>query len=98
MKKFNFRKRVFQIAKQLGKTISRHAQMYDVRDDFNKLKEKDKNKLTGGIKLYKEPVINFKSEEDQLEILCTFKKQIKDQGFDYLPIFESENFILLFLH
>ena len=93
MKKFSFRKRVFQIANQLGKTISRHAQMYDVRDDFNKLKEKDKNKLTGGVKLYKEPVINFKSEEEQLEILCTFKQQIKDQGFAFLPIFESENFI-----
>ena len=93
MKKFSFRKRVFQIAKQLGKTISRHAQMYDVRDDFKKLPEKNKNKLTGGVKLCKEPVISFRTDEEQLEILCTFKQQIKDQGFAFLPIFESENFI-----
>ena len=60
MKKFNFRKRVFQIAKQLGKTISRHAQMYDVRDDFNKLKEKEiimspKGKGTYGTKVGRPP-------------------------------------------
>ena len=93
MKRINFRKRVFHIAKQLGKTLSPHAQMYDVREDFKKLPEKNKNKLTGGIKLCKEPVISFRTDEEQLEILGTFKEQVKEQGFAFLPIFESKNFL-----
>ena len=93
MTKLNFRKRIFQIAKELGKTISRHAQMYDVRDDFKKLPEKNKNKLTGGIKLCKEPVISFTKVDKQLDILSTFKEQVEQQGFAFLPIFESKNFI-----
>ena len=89
----NFRKRIFQLDKAKGKTISPTSQMYDVREDYNKLKEKDKNNLNGGVKLYKEPIISFKTDEEQLEVLETFKKQVKEQGFAFLPIFESENFI-----
>ena len=58
-KKPSIRKRVFSALKELGRTISRHANLYEVRDDFNKLPEKHKNRLTGGVKLYKEPVIQF---------------------------------------
>ena len=93
MTKLNFRKRVFQIAKQIGRTISTSAKMYDVRDDFKKLPERNKNKLTGGVKLFIEPVVNFTKVDKQLDILCTFKEQVEKQGFAFLPIFESENFI-----
>ena len=58
-KKPSIRKRVFNKVKELGKTISRHANLYEVKDDFTKLPEAHKNKLTGGVKLYNEPVINF---------------------------------------
>mgnify|MGYP005619195197 FL=1 len=92
-KKPSIRKRVFNALKELGKTISRHADLYEVRDDFGKLPEKHKNRLTGGVKLYNEPVIQFTTPSEQLEILCTFKQQINDQGYAFLPLFESENFI-----
>ena len=92
-KKPSIRKRVFNALKELGKTISRHANLYEVKDDFNKLPEKHKNKLTGGVKLYNEPVIKFTTPSEQLEILGTFKQQIEDQGYAFLPLFESENFI-----
>lgn len=86
-------KRVFNAIKELGKTISRHAKLYEVKEDFNKLPEKHKNKLTGGITLYKEPVTGFKSHREQLKILTTFEEQVKSQGYAFLPIFESENFM-----
>ena len=92
MKRINFRKRVFHIAKQLGRTLSRASQMYKVQEDFNKLKEVNKNKLTGGVKLYKEIVTGFTSTDDQAEIFATFKEQIAKQGFFFLPLFESKNF------
>ena len=92
-KKPSIRKRVFSALKELGRTISRHANLYEVRDDFNKLPEKHKNRLTGGVKLYNEPVIKFTTPSEQLEILSTFKQQVEDQGYAFLPLFESENFI-----
>ena len=92
-KKPSIRKRVFSADKELGKTISRHAKLYEVKKDFDKLPEKHKNKLTGGVKLYNEPVIKFTTPSEQLEILCTFKQQVEDQGYAFLPLFESENFI-----
>lgn len=92
-KKPSIRKRVFNAIRELGKTISRHANLYEVKKDFNKLPEKHKNRLTGGVKLYNEPVIKFTTPSEQLEILCTFKQQIEDQGYAFLPLFESENFI-----
>jgi hypothetical protein len=92
MKKPNFRKKIFLATKAMGSTISRSAQLYEVRDDWNKLPEKHKNKLCGGVKLYKEPVLGFSSIDEQAEIFSTFKQQIEKQGFFFLPLFESENF------
>lgn len=92
MKKISFRKRVFRITKQLGKTLSTASQMYKVQKDYDNLPEKNKEKLTGGVILYNEQVIDFTSIDDQAEIFTTFKEQIKKQGFFFLPLFESENF------
>ena len=69
-KKPSIRKRVFNKVKELGKTISRHANLYEVRDDFNKLPEKHKNRLTGGVKLYNEPVIKFTTLLTSLSVIC----------------------------
>jgi len=91
-KKVSFRKKIFDWIKNKGKNISPNAKIYDVKEDWNKLPEKHKNRLTGGVKLYKEPVISFTSCEQQLEILSEFKAQVEKQGFAFLPIFESENF------
>ena len=92
-KKPNITKRVFNKVKELGKTISRHANLYEVKDDFTKLPEAHKNKLTGGVKLYNEPVIKFTSSSEQIKILSNFQTQIDEQGYAFLPLFESENFI-----
>ena len=92
-KKPNITKRVFNKVKELGKTISRHANLYEVKDDFTKLPEAHKNKLTGGVKLYNEPVIKFTSSSEQIKTLSNFQTQIDEQGYAFLPLFESENFI-----
>ncbi len=91
--RISFRKRIFKIAKEIGRTLSSSSNLYEIEEDWGKLHERYKNKLTGGIKIYKEDVIGFKTEEEQLDILCTFKEQIKRQGFAFLPIYETENFI-----
>ena len=92
-KKPSIRKRVFNKVKELGKTISRHANLYEVKDDFTKLPEAHKNKLTGGVKLYNEPVVKFTSSSEQIKTLSNFQTQIDEQGYAFLPLFESENFI-----
>jgi hypothetical protein len=91
-KKVSFRKRVFDWIKNKGKNISPDAKIYDVKEDWNKLPEKHKNRLVGGVKLYTEPITSFTPCEQQLEILSGFKAQVDNQGFAFLPIFESENF------
>ena len=92
-KKPSIAKRVFNAIKEFGRTISRHANLYKVEEDFDRLPEKHKNKLSGGVKLYNEPVIKFTSDSDQLKIFSTFEEQVKNQGYAFLPVFESENFI-----
>ena len=63
MEKINspkFRKgRGFDPSKEVGKTISSKTKLYEVKEDYKKLPEKHQNKITGGIKLYNEPVISF---------------------------------------
>jgi len=91
-RKVSFRKKIFDWIKNKGKNISPNAKIYDVREDWNKLPEKHKNRLINGVKLYKEPITSFTPCEQQLEILSGFKAQVDNQGFAFLPIFESENF------
>tara|TARA_Y100000022_G_C13227065_1_gene365452 strand:+ start:95 stop:1396 length:1302 start_codon:yes stop_codon:yes gene_type:complete len=96
MEKINspkFRKgRGFDPSKEVGKTISSKTKLYEVKEDYKKLPEKHQNKITGGIKLYNEPVISFTTVEDYPELFATFVEQIEKNGFFFLPLFESENF------
>ena len=91
--KISIRKKVFNEIKEVGRTISKDSKLYDVKKDFGKLPENHKNKLAGGVKLYNEPVIKFTSDSEQLKIFSEFEKQVEKQGFAFLPVFESENFI-----
>ena len=92
-KKTSVRKKIFNPTKEVGKTISRDSDLYEVKKDFDKLPEAHKNKLSGGVKLYNEPVIKFTSDLEQLKIFSTFEEQVEETGYAFLPVFESENFI-----